>query len=169
MATEPAQPAPDNSTAEPAKPDTWQPFTSANGRFSVLFPSPPQQLKEPPESHVHGFSSSADKGHTVYVVEYTDLRPDFGPEAVPQAILGIEEKIEIGDGLLINDKIIDLHGVPGRAFETVDPSGDSGFVREFFTWPCLYTVMVVAQKGYTATHADQFMNSFIILGNPPRP
>jgi hypothetical protein len=164
----PTQPTPDNSTAAQAQSDTMQAFASVNGHFSVLFPVTPQQLKEP-GSHVHGFSSSADKGHTVYMVEYTDLRPDFGPEAVPQAILGMEEKIKIGDWLLINDKIIDLRGVPGRAFETVDSSGDSEFVREFFTWPYVYTVMVVAQKGYTATQVDQFMNSFRILDNPPRP
>jgi hypothetical protein len=163
--TETAQPSPDNSAAEPAQSDTWQPFTSSAGHFSILFPAPPQQLKEP-GSHVHGFSSSVDKGHTVYGVEYTDLRPGIGPEAVPQAILGAEEKIGIGKGLLVKDKIIDLHGVPGRAFEIVGSSGDTGLVREFFTWPYLYTVMVVARKGYTATHAARFFDSFRILDNP---
>lgn len=156
------------TTAEPAQSAAMQPFTSAEGHFSVLFPASPQQLKEPPESHVHGFSSSPDKGRTVYVVEYADLRPDIGPDAVPQAILTMKEKIEIGNRPLINDKIIDLRGAPGRAFETVDPSGTNAIMQEFFAWPRLYTLMAIAQKGYTATQADQFMSSFRILERTPQ-
>lgn len=153
-------------TAKPTQLGAWKPFTSASGHFSVLFPAAPRQLKEPPGSRVRDFSSSVDKGHTIYSVDYVDLRPDFGSEVEPQVILDLGFD---GDGPRINDKIIDLHGVPGRAFEEAGPSGDRAFVRQFFTWPRLYTVRAFAAKGYTATQADQFLNSFRILDNPPRP
>jgi len=178
MATEPAQPAPDNSTAEPTQPDAWQPFTFADGRFSVLFPGTPQQSSqtihvESGERTIAYRFTSADNG-TSYFVTYADYRPDVvGPS--PQVFLQGNENFAVNGKRLLTDAAINLDGVPGRAFtftgSYADGSSRSCNVHEFLAGTRLYTLTVLSPpiplKGDTATQADQFVNSFRIWGNPP--
>ena len=175
---EPAQPTQVNSAAAPAQPDTMQPFTSADGRFSVLFPGTPQQSSrtihlENGETTMAYRFASADNG-TSYVVTYADYQPDVGGPS-PQVFLQGNENFAVNGKRLLTDAAISLDGVPGRAFtftgSYADGSTRSCNVHEFLAGTRLYTLTVLSPpfplKGDTATQAGQFMNSFRILeGNP---
>ena len=171
------QPTPDNSTAEPTRSDAWQSFTSADARFSVLFPSTPQQslqtihLESGETTMAYRFAS-ADNG-TSYFVTYADYRPDVvGPS--PQVFLQGNENFAVNGKRLLTDAAINLDGVPGRAFtftgSYADGSSRSCNVHAFLAGTRLYTLTVLSPpiplKGDTATQADLFMNSFRILDMP---
>jgi hypothetical protein len=168
----PAQPTPDNSTAEPAQPDAWQPFTSADGRFSVLFPETPQQSSQPSNGAndeedpgmgtVYMFSANAENSNISYTVSYSDVAPDLVKALSPQGLMYKEEEFLNAGTTVISEQNINLNGVPGHAWTDTVSDGINSSNREFLAGNRLYTLMVVAQKGYTATHADQFMNSFRI-------
>jgi hypothetical protein len=163
-------PAPTTMPAGPAQSNTMQPFTSANGRFSVLFRGTPQQSSqtvhlENSETTMQYRFACADNG-TSYFVTYADYPPDVvGPS--PQAFLQGDENVSVNGKTLLTDAAINLDGAPGRAFtftcSYADGSIRSCNVHAFLAGTRLYTLMVVAQKGDTATQADQFMNSFRIF------
>ncbi len=166
------------TTAEPAQPDAWQQFTFAEGRFNVLFLGSPQQSSQMihldnGETTMEYRFASAGNG-TSYFVTYADYPPDVvGPS--PQVFLHGYENFAINGKRLLADAEINLDGVPGRAFTFTDSYADgssrSSNVHEFLAGTRLYTLTVLSPpiplKGETATHADQFMNSFRIWGNPP--
>lgn len=173
----PAQPAPDNSTAGPAQSNAMQPFTSANGRFSVLFHAIPQQfpqpihLKDGKAGTVYVFYARADNNKTGDYVTYTDYSPDVIASASPQVLLQRAEKSFIADKTLLSEQAIDLHGVPGRAYTATDSDGNFYTAHEFLAGTRIYQVLVLTTKSNFPSGQDngQFLNSFIILGNPPRP
>ena len=156
--------------AEPAQSDTMQPFTSTEGRFSVLFPGAPRQASQPVHwkngetGTIHDFIATADNGKTGYVVGYTDSAPDVVAEGA-QAHLQRTENGFIAGKTLLSDKVIDLDGVSGRAFTAAD-SRSNYIVREFVAGTRFYRLTVITPKGYTATQADQFTDSFRILDMP---
>jgi len=165
-----------------------QPFTSADGRFSVLFPGTPQQspipinLKNGETATLYRFAC-ADNG-TVYVVAYINYPADYvngypADSAIsdPQVRLQAVEKGDAAGNTLFRDQAIDLDGVPGRDYTFTGSFADGSSrirnVHEYLAGNRLYTLTVLSPpiplKGDTAAHADQFMNSFRILDNPPRP
>ena len=118
---------------------------------------------------------SFDNG-TSYLVTYIDYAPDVvGPS--PQAFLQRDEDFKVNGKTLLTDAAGYLNGAPGRAFTFTgvyaDGSSRSCNVHEFLAGTRLYTLTVLSPpiplKGDTATQADQFMNSFRILDNPPQP
>jgi hypothetical protein len=165
-ATEPTQPMPDNSTAGPAQPDAWKPFAYADGRFSVLFPGTPTQSSQPlhfsnsESGTAYDFSVSADNGKTTYLVVYSNLAPDVAAKVAEAVLQGTENGFWPGTTLLSN-QAIDLDGVPGRAITAADAEY-SYTAHDFVVGTRFYRLCVTTSKGYTATQADQFMNSFRI-------
>ncbi|MGB6686834.1 MAG: PH domain-containing protein [Terracidiphilus sp.] len=165
-ASEPTQPTPGNSTAEPAPSDTMQPFTSTNGRFSVLFPTVPQQSTRPFQKNgktatLYDFVATADYGNIGYIVGYSDFAPDAFDAASPQILLQGTESGFVAGKSLLSDQIIDLHGIPGRAYTAADSEYNYN-VHDFLAGTRLYRLLVSTRKGYTAPKGDQFMNSFRI-------
>ena len=171
------------STAKPTRPKVWQPFTSADGHFSVLFPGTPQQSSGALKLDSGGKS-------TEYVlffpnnngIDYSVCDDDYRQDALaspPQVFLKKHEYYASLSQKPLTDTAINLDGFPGRAFTfmTPAPSSPSGntltYARVFLAGTHLYTLEVVSSsipdKGYTATQANQFMNSFRILGKPPQP
>jgi hypothetical protein len=65
---------------------------------------------------------------------------------------------------LLTDAVIQLNGVPGRAFSYRDSDGDNFDERAFFWGRRLYQILIVTAKNYTASDHDAFMNSFTITG-----
>jgi len=119
--------------------------------------------------------ASGDNG-TSFIVAYEDYPPDVvGPS--PQAFLQENENFKVNGKTLLTDAAGYLNGAPGRAFTFTgayaDGSSRSCNVHEFLAGTRLYTLTVLSPpiplKGDTATQADQFLNSFRILDNPPRP
>ncbi|MGO8719638.1 MAG: hypothetical protein ACLQMO_10505 [Acidobacteriaceae bacterium] len=165
-------PAPATTPAAPGQSNTMQPFTFADGRFSVLFHGTPQQssqtvhLENGETTMQYEFSASVDNGNTGYVVQYADYAPGF-IGASPQAFLQGSENSAVADKTLLSDQVIDLDGVPGRAYTATDSDGINYTIHDFLAGTRFYQVIAAARKGYTATQANQFMNSFRILDNPP--
>jgi hypothetical protein len=161
----PAQPAPDNSAAKAAQFAGMQPFTSVDGRFSVLFPGTPQQSSE--QIHLEGgkvliaqmFSATTDNGNISYNLWYFDFPTTLSPQVALQRV----EKAEVADRTLVKDKPIDLDGVPGRSFVAFDSNGTAHVVHEFLAGNRMYEMEVITMSGLLAIHTGPFQNSFRIF------
>jgi hypothetical protein len=156
------------ATPQPAAATLMQPFTSTGGRFSVLFPgiptqsSQPVQLKNGETTTLYEFSVSADNGDASYIVMYNDYAPDAVADGAPAFLKNTEKGATAGKTLL-NDAVIDLNGIPGRAYAATDAAGFSYSVHEFLAGDRFYQLVVTTAKGSTTTQISQFMNSFLIL------
>jgi hypothetical protein len=75
------------------------------------------------------------------------------------------------DKTLLSEQVIDLDGVPGRAYTATDSDGNFYTAHEFLAGTRIYQVLVLTTKSNFPSGQDngQFLNSFVILGNPPRP
>ncbi len=141
-------------------------FTSADARFSILFPGTPTQSSQllhfsnSETSTAYDYSVSADNGKTTYLVGYSNLAPDVAAKVAETVLQGTENGFWPGTTLLSN-KVIDLDGVPGRAITAADAEYNYA-AHDFLVGTRFYRLCVTTSKGYTATHADQFMNSFRI-------
>jgi len=159
--------APTATTAEAGQSNTMQPFTSADGRFSVLFPGPPTQSSQPirqttgETTMVYKFSANGDNGNAKYTAEYADYAPD-SVAVSPQAFLQVDENFVVTGKTLLTDAVIDLDGIPGRSYAIIDSKGYKYSIHEFMDGTRFYQLSVITPKGYTATQTDQFMNSFRI-------
>jgi hypothetical protein len=177
-----AKPTP-NPTPKPTQPDVWQTFTSPDGRFSVLITGTPQQSSVVLKLDSGGKSTEyilffPDNNDIDYSVYDDDYRQDALASS-PQVFLKEHEYYTSLSQKPLTDAAINLNGVPGRAFTfmTPAPSSPSGnaltYARVFLAGTHLYTLEVVTPsiplKSDTAAQADQFMNSFRILDNPPQP
>jgi hypothetical protein len=154
--------------AAPAGEAPMQLYTSTDGRFSVLFPGAPSpsnqsiQLKNGETTTLYEFSADAENGNASYIVMYNDYAPDVVADG-PQALLQRTEAGAVAGKTRLSDTVIDLHGVPGRAYTAVDSDGYNYSVHEFLAGTRFYQLIVTTSKGYTASQLDQFMNSFNIL------
>ena len=165
------------SAPGPAQSNTMQPFTSSNGRFSVLFHAIPQQFPQPinlkngKTGTVYVFYARADNDKTGDYVTYTDYSPDIIASASPQVLLQKAEKSFVAGKTLLSEQVIDLDGVPGRAYTATDSDGNFYTAHEFLAGTRIYQVFVLTTKSNFPSGQDngQFLNSFIILGNPPHP
>ena len=139
----------------PAQSNTMQPFTSANGRFSVLFHAIPQQFPQPihlkngKTGTVYVFYARADNNKTGDYVTYTDYSPDDIASASPQVLLQRAEKGFLARKTLLSEQVIDLDGVPGRALH-----------RHRFRWKLLHRARIPGRNshlpGACAYHEEQF-------------
>lgn len=174
---QPAQPTPSNSTAGPAQSNTIQAFTSANGRFSVMFHAIPQQFPQPihlkngKTGTAYVFYARADNDKTGDYVTYTDYSPDVIASASPQVLLQKAENAFVAGKTLLSEQVIDLDGIPGRAYTATDADGNFYTAHEFLAGTRIYQVLALTTKSNFPSGQDngQFLNSFRILGNPPQP
>ena len=163
-----AQPAAPPPAAAQAAQTPMQPFTSTDGRFSAFFPgtltlsSQPVHLKNGETTTLYEFSVSTSDDTASYMVMYNDYLPDAVADGA-QALLQRTENGAVAGKTLLGDQVIDLRGVPGRAYTVTDANGYTYTVHEFLAGTRLYQLVVTTAKGSTATQLDQFMNSFIIL------
>lgn len=164
-----ATPAP--AAAFPGQ-DAMQPFTSADGRFSVDLPGTPQQAAKPlalqggGASTLHQFWVDIDNDNITYMVIYNDYPQDYAT-AAPQELLETMRDGVVRDKKLTSDVPIDLYGTPGRAFTALDKDGWQYAVHQFLDGSRLYQLIVVNSKGHPAATTEQFLNSFRILKNSP--
>lgn len=151
--------------------DSMQPFTSAEGRFSVDLPGAPQQAAKPlalqggGASTLHQFWVDIDNDNITYMVIYNDYPADYAG-ASPQELLETLRDGIVRDKTLTSNVPIDLYGVPGLAFTAVDKSGWQYAVHQYLDGTRFYQLIIVEDKGHPASMAEQFMNSFRILKGP---
>jgi hypothetical protein len=154
--------------APPAAETPMQPYTSSDGRFSILFPGAPSvsseslTLKNGETVTLNEFSAEDDNGNSSYIVMYNDYAADVVSDGA-QALLQRTEGGAVAGKTRLSDEVIDLHGVPGRAYTAVDSDGFSYSVHEFLAGTRFYQLIATTTKGHTAAHLDQFMNSFNIM------
>lgn len=144
-----------------------QSFTSETGHFSAVFPGAPTQtsevinLKNGETTTLYEFVAESDNGNTSYIVMYNDYQPDVIGGA-PQALLQRTEGGAVAGKTLLSDTVIDLHGVPGRAYSAEDAQGWHYEVHEYLSGARFYQLIVTTAKGHTPTQIDEFMSSFHI-------
>jgi nitrate reductase NapE component len=167
-----AQPA--TSEAQPAVVETQlpaseaQPFISAAGRFSVMFPgapthnSKPLALSDTDTVTLHHFQFTGNG--IIYLVTYNDF-PTKYVAADPQAVLGSvrDGSVESSKGRLIHDGAMDLNGVPGRAYSYTGSDGNTYLVHELLNGQRLYQIFVIVGAGTSPAEVEDFLNSFRIL------
>ncbi|HEV2132722.1 MAG TPA: hypothetical protein VGR47_00530 [Terracidiphilus sp.] len=168
----PQQPATTSTPAAASSPDTdMQPFTSAEGRFSIDLPGTPQQSAKPlalqggGASTLHQFWVDIENDNITYMVIYNDYPPDYAT-ASPEELLQTMRDGVVRDKKLTSDVPIDLYSTPGRAFTALDKDGWQYAVHQFLDGSRLYQLIVVNNKDHPAARTEQFLNSFRILKTP---
>jgi hypothetical protein len=153
-------------TPPPSAP-ALKPFLSPDGRCSLLMPGIPQYdaeevpLKTGEKVQMNEYYVELDNRNVSYMLMYNDYPPDAANLAPEVMLEGFRDGASAGKTLL-TDTAITLDGVPGRAFTTIDKDGWLYDVHQFFVNKRLYQLIIVTNKGYTATYRDTFMNSFHI-------
>jgi hypothetical protein len=166
-------------------------FTSPEGHFSVTMPGTPVQgseqakLSEDASITIYEFSISLASDNISYLVMYNDYPAGYAEDA-PQEVLARTRDGAVKTKTLNSDQVIELtvsagpdsasakdagdQGrstsgavVPGRAFTSTDTDGYHYSVRQYLRGKRLYQLIVVSNKGYTASQTDEFMNSFKIF------
>jgi hypothetical protein len=145
-----------------------QPFTSSEGRFSILLPGTPEtyssqiDLGNGGHANLIQYLVRVDDSNLIYRVEYCDY-PSSVIAGTPEAVLKAARDGNADGFTITADAAIDLNGVPGRAFNLVDSQGNTFSIRQFLKGNRLYELEVEIQKGHDASLLDQFMKSFQIL------
>ena len=120
------------------------------------------QLKNGETTTLYEFSANTGNNSTSYIVMYNDYAPDVVAVG-PEVLLQRTENGAVAGKTLLSDQVIDLRGVPGRAYTATDSNGYNYTVHEFLAGTRLYQLIVTTTKGSTAAQLNAFMNSFIIL------
>jgi hypothetical protein len=166
--TTPLQPVRLPQSDTPTTVATLQPYSSADGRFRVLFPGSPtenaQQVTLSPSDSMTIHQFQFEDGNLAFIVMYNDYPAKY-VSSEPQTMLESirDRSVESFKATLSSDGPVDLNGVPGRSFRMTDKDGTTIAAYDFLDGPRLYQVMVTVGAGASATQADDFLTSFRIL------
>ncbi len=151
--------------------ETWKPFVSKEGSFSILMPATPSFKKVSHKSFVGTVEENtfqAKSGSEIFIIEYSDIPRTALFLSGPDTIFD-----ETKEGLLN-----DLHGVqlrfvsttfqgnPGKllTFKILAQGKDSnemmGKARLLLVNQRLYVLLVIAPRSSNSNHVDLFLNSF---------
>ncbi len=159
--------------------DSWQPFVSIEGQFSVDVPAPMihhiEKISTPigeVDYHAHYLKwEGAAGGNFVFVVSYyvspslrimadsTDLMQDFFQTTVDQA------RQRLGGEVLILDDIVYKNKYPGK-FWRIHYNGGKAVMRSkvYLVEDRYYSVQVAVDDSYSLSkEVDHFMDSFRII------
>ncbi len=144
-----------------------QPYTSADGRFTVNFPQGEVQQSTDAIPYADGtkgtmydLSVSLAGGNIAYMVLYNDYSATQA-NGDPQTVLANTRDGAVKGKTLLSDIAINLYGVPGREFSCKDDTWNYT-VRQFLSGKRLYQLIVVSKSDQPATQTSDFMNSFRI-------
>ena len=144
-----------------------QPYTSADGRFTVNFPqaevkqdSQTIPLQGNDTTTLHQFSAELADSGISFMVMYNDYSEDYA-NGDPQAVLATTRDGAVGGKTLLSDTAISLNGVPGREFTAKDDNWNYT-VRQYLQGRRLYQLIVVSNNDHPATQISDFMTSFKI-------
>jgi hypothetical protein len=143
----------------------WQPFSSADWRFSVLFPGQPEHKQQPwlddDTIIIHSYSALQDA--VIYTVAVSE-HPAAWVEAIPE-----DERLDpqrhapvtaLG-GEVLNDLSVDIQGHKGR--ERLIEVENVGLIRTRLFWVGrrFYQVYMTSNREFWNPFAgDYFLNSF---------
>jgi hypothetical protein len=167
--TEPSGSTPGGTTGEINPPSTassvMQPYTSSGGRFTALFPGTPQEqthqvnLPGGQSTTLYQIYVSLDNDNIAYTVMYNDY-PDEYTKTDPQTILEGARDGATKGRTLMDDEVINLNGIPGRAITATGSDGYNYAAHLYLDGARLYQVVVVSNKDHPATYTEQFLSSF---------
>lgn len=145
-----------------------QPYTSADGRFTVNFPqgtvattTDSVPYSDGTKGTMYEFSVSLDNDNLAYMVLYNDYSAAQA-NGDPQTILQQTRDGAVKGKTLLSDIAINLNGVPGREFTAKDDSW-SYTVRQFLSGKRLYQLIIVSNAANPATQTSDFLSSFKIF------
>jgi hypothetical protein len=158
---------PQTSPAAQGDQSVLQPYTSAEGRFTVTFPGGTPKLdtetvnmKDGGTTTLYEFWTEPDNGNLSYMVMYNDYAADYG-NGDPQTVLATTRDGALAGKTLLSDMVISLNGVPGREFTAKDDTWNYT-LRQFLQGKRLYQLIVVSTAAHPATQTSAFMDSFKI-------
>jgi hypothetical protein len=144
-----------------------QPYSSADGRFSVQFPTgevkhdtQPVSLKGSDSSTLYEFWVEQADGNVSYMVMYNDYPANYANDG-PDAVLARTRDGAVKGKTLVSDMAINLNGIPGREFTAKDDTWNFT-VRQYISGKRLYQLIVVSNPGHPAAQTSDFLNSFKI-------
>lgn len=147
-----------------AQTPAMQSFSSPEGRFTILFAGTPKQEAQPLNlkgggtTTLNQFSVELETGNVAYMVMYNDYTGTYA-DGDPQTVLASTRDGACKDKTMLSDLVINLNGVPGRAFTAKDKDWNYS-VRQFLKGKRLYQLIVVSNDAHPATMTDQFFSSF---------
>ncbi len=146
----------------------WQQFTSPQGKFAVLMPGKPKQVKQTNQTPLgviktQGFFVEKYGNKVAYLVAYSDFPVNLSPNNYNQildwagkGILGVVQ------GKLISQRSLKLQGFPGKELTYLATNGIFQH-RMYLVNRRLYQVVVATskeQQKYLAKSNVGFLNSF---------
>jgi len=144
-----------------------QPYTSAEGRFSVTFPGGNPKLDSQKvdltgggSTTLYQFWTELEDNNISYMLMYNDYSSDYA-NGDPQTVLASTRDGAVAKKTLLSDKAISLNGVPGREFTAKDDTWNYT-VRQYLQGKRLYQLIVVSTPSHPATQTSDFLNSFRI-------
>ncbi len=156
----------------------WKRFSSTEGRFAVLFPGEPGELKRPVQygtdqaTEFRMFYVERPKEKIVYAVAYNDF-PMAGntitPELMQRALVsGRDSMLKSLQATLISERPIQLDTAPGREIIFKLPNNALGRIRIYFVGQRLYQVWSIVdadRQKYLTKSIEGFLNSFEVVSN----
>ena len=144
-----------------------QPYTSAEGRFSVTFPGGNPKLDSQKvdltgggSTTLYQFWTELENNNISYMLMYNDYSSDYA-NGDPQSVLATTRDGAVNGKTLLSDKAISLNGVPGREFKAKDDTWNYT-VRQYLQGKRLYQLIVVSKPEYPANQTSAFLDSFRI-------
>ena len=144
-----------------------QPYTSAEGRFTVTFPggtpeldSETVDLKDGGTTTLYEFWTELDNKNISYMLMYNDYSAEYA-NGDPQTVLATTRDGAVSGKTLLSDMVISLNGVPGREFTAKDDTWNYT-IRQFLQGKRLYQLIVVSSAAHPATQTSAFLDSFRI-------
>ena len=144
-----------------------QTYTSAVGRFTVMFPggspkvdSQTVSLKGGGSTTLYQFWTELEDNNISYMLMYNDYSPDYA-NGNPQSVLATTRDGAVSGKTLLTDTAISLNGVPGREFTAKDDTWNYT-VRQYLKGKRLYQLIIVSSASHPATQSSAFLNSFKI-------
>jgi len=124
-----------------------QTLTSKEGRFSVLMPANPKEMKQEIPTAVGTIKVTmylSDLGNQAYVVSFNDYPADLVKMTEPAKMLESARGGVVGKGKLVSEKKITLDKSPGLDFEYELPDGKGiGRARMYLVNERLYQMLFI--------------------------
>jgi hypothetical protein len=160
--------------AGPAKAQGWQPFTSKEGRFTVLLPATPLETSTPgdrPGGPEAGRKFEVATSGWFLRVSYMEAAAPPSKAAAEKALDNAEAGgLAAGKAQLLAKKGISLAGHPGREYLIKFDESSHLRVRSVLAGSRLYLLTLQGPREQaTSPEADRFFESFKLTGPPPAP
>ncbi|MCF4970639.1 hypothetical protein [Nostoc sp. CMAA1605] len=161
------------TTTQPVQPQ-WKPFTSPDGRFTVLMPGIPKQESQTQKTHMGEidlqiFAAQPPKQEVAYLVVYNDFPHSYAQINNPQEILNDVQAMALKttqSNLLNHRNIRSSNGHPGREFAYINAGGKITRTRIYLAEGRLYQVMAITTKKQQRNLSKTitgYLNSFQIV------